>query len=331
MLAVAWATFQPRTVGLAAALGGKSWFVSSRLGRALPPLRYAGAALNTLRALQRNDPERLLVVTPPVFAPLVCWGWSAWRRRPLVIDCHTGTLSSTKWGWADPLHRWLMRRVSVTLLHTEEALSMVQSWGAPAILMPDDLPTVEDAASLPPPQRPTVLVAGSFDGNEPVEMVVEAARLVPDVELRLTGDPDALPASLRESAPPNVVFTGFLPYPIFLAELQRAHVVAAFSSDPGIMNRAAFEAVGLGRPLVLSDLPGLRRRFGQGALFSLNRPEEMAAALRRALVEREDLARRSAKLAESLRAERSSAVSELRSLLDRAERAPRPADRTSQA
>jgi len=130
MLAVAWAKFQPRTVGLATALGGKPAFISSSLGQALPPLRYAAAAVKTWQLLEQKSPEQVLVVTPPVFAPLICWLWAARRRRPLVVDCHTGTLGSAKWGWADPLHRWLMRRASATLLHTEQALSVAEGWGA---------------------------------------------------------------------------------------------------------------------------------------------------------------------------------------------------------
>jgi glycosyltransferase involved in cell wall biosynthesis len=328
MLAVAWAKFQPRTVGLAAALGGKPAFISSSLGRALFPVRYATAAIKTWQLLEHESPERVLVVTPPVFAPLTCWLWAVMRGRPLVVDCHTGTLGSAKWGWADPLHRWLMRRVKVTLLHTEEARALVEGWRAPALLMPDDLPTSRNASSASPPTRDTVLVAGSFDTNEPVAAVVDAARLLPEVELRLTGDPAVLSEALRDSAPPNVVFTGFLPYPIFLGELLGAHVVAAFSSDPGIMNRAAFEAVGLGRPLVLSDLPGLRKRFGDGAIFCPNRPEKMAAALGRALQEREQLAERSRDLATKLRAEHAMALAELKSILDGNPTGPRrPAGR----
>jgi glycosyltransferase involved in cell wall biosynthesis len=322
---VAWATFQPRTVSLAAALGGKPAFVSSRLGRAVPPLRYAAAALKTWRLLERESPELVLAVTPPVFAPLVCWLWGTRRRRPLVIDCHTGTLESTKWGWADPVHRWLMRRASATLLHTEQARGMVEGWGAPALLMPDDLPEATDATPLPAPARQTILVAGSFDENEPVEAVVEAARLLPEIELRLTGNPQLLPPGLRESAPSNAVFTGFLPYPVFLGELMRAHVVAAFSSDPGIMNRAAFEAVGLGRPLVLTDFPGLRERFGKAALLSTNEPGPMAEALRQALGDQEQLAERSRQLAIDLRGQRSRALSGLQSLIERGRNKARPA------
>jgi glycosyltransferase involved in cell wall biosynthesis len=316
LLAVAWATFQPRTESLATALEGKTFFVSSPLPRIAAPLRYALAAIRTWGILSRESPARVLAVTPPVFVPLLCWFWCRLHRRQLLIDCHTGTLRSGKWGWADPLHRAVMRRASATLLHIEEMRALAASWGARALLLPDDLPHPEDAAPTPATQDPTVLVAGSFDGNEPVAAVVEAARLLPGVQFRLTGDPRLLAPALRKSAPENVIFTGFLPYPNFLGELTACHLVAAFSTEPEIMNRAAFEAVGLGRPLVLSDLPGLRHRFAGAAIFAENTPEEMAAAVRQGLDDRLELEERSRSLAVQLRAERDRAMSQLKQLLE---------------
>ena len=98
--------------------------------------------------------------------------------------------------------------------------------------------------------------------------------------------------------------------------LAAANVVAAFSTDPQIMNRAAFEAVGLGRPLVLSELPALRARFGEAAVFSPNQPQEMAEALRRALRDQGELAGRSTALAVGLREQRRRALDALRLRLE---------------
>jgi glycosyltransferase involved in cell wall biosynthesis len=82
------------------------------------------------------------------------------------------------------------------------------------------------------------------------------------------------------------------------------------------MNRAAFEAIGLGRPLVLSDIPGLRGRFGQAALFSANEPAAMAAAIRRALEQRDELAAKSRQLQSTLRAQHRDAVVQLAAMLE---------------
>jgi glycosyltransferase involved in cell wall biosynthesis len=319
LLAIAWAAFQPRTVQLATELGGESVFVSSpRLARstALLPLRYVSSALRTWGLLERHRPRRVLVITPPVVAPLVCLLWCTLRGRDLAVDCHTGAFHSHRWAWARPLHRWVLRRSPAVLVHTDEALELVRAWGAAGLLVPDDLPEPEEAAARSAAEQATVLVAGSLDENEPVSLVLEAARLLPEVQVRLTGDPDLLEPDVRRAAPANAVFTGFLPYREFLGELLAADVVAAFSTDPQIMNRAAFEAVGLGRPLVLSELPALRARFGEAAVFAPNRPPDMAEALRGALAKRAELARRSTALAVELREQRRRALDQLRLRLE---------------
>ena len=62
-LAVAWAAQQPRTSGLAAALGGEAAFVTSPLPRrpATAPLRYAWCAARTWRLLERRRPSCVAV------------------------------------------------------------------------------------------------------------------------------------------------------------------------------------------------------------------------------------------------------------------------------
>jgi len=315
-LAIAWADGQPRTDALARALDGEAVFVTSGLTRrpATAPLRYASAAVRTWQLLDRRRPVRVVAVAPPVVAPIVAALWCWAHRRALVVDCHTGTFHSRRWAWARPLFRLLLPRCRAVLVHTHEALALVTDWGAPGLLLPDDLP---DPVPEPTSHRAaaTVLVAGSLDDNEPVAETFAAAALAPDLCFRVTGDPDRLPASLRVAAPANVVLTGYLPNPAFLAEMASAWVVAALSTDPHIMNRAAFEAVGLGRPLVLSDFEGLRARFGPAALFTPNRPPAMALAIRQALGDAHRLAMRSRALAVELRRQRAAGMDRLRALL----------------
>jgi len=324
LVALAWCDFQPRTRALAAELGGEAHFIRGRRLRHLIflPLRYLRDALQTWKLLHQRDPQVVLAITTPVFVPLVASLWCATHRRTLLMDCHTDAFHSGKWRWALPLHRWLARRARVVLLHTEEDTAIVQAWGARGLLLPDDLPEPPQPSPRHDGGTPWVVVAGSLDSNEPVAAALEAASLLPDVEVRFTGDPRNIPVALRSLAPANVVFTGWLDYPSFLRELQAGHVVAVFSSDPHIMNRAAFEAIGCGRPLVLSDLPGLRARFKDAALFCPNQPAMMAQTLRTALRDRALLAERSVRAQAKLRAQREAALTQLRSLLQDAARPP---------
>ena len=318
LVALAWSPFQARTEALAKELGGEVRFIAGRhlrRSRLQLPLRYIRDGFDTWRQLRRLDPRVVIVITPPVFAPLVAWLWCRLHGRPLVVDCHTLALHARKWAWALPLHRFLMRRSRVVFVHTNEAVAEVRGWGAEVMVVPDELPDPALAAEAAPGGAPRVLIAGSLDWDEPVAAVLEAAREIPTLELRLTGDPARVAADVRAAAPSNAVFTGWLDYSTFLGEIRNADVVAAFTGQPGVMNRAAFEAVALGKPLVLSDLPGMRERFGEAALFTTNQPADMAKTIIRAYDERERLAVQSVRLQADLRQARLEALARLRTLL----------------
>jgi len=310
VVALAWCAFQPRRAPPSAALGGMARFVHSRGMRArwTLPLRYVSHAIATWRVLGRDRPGVVIAITPPVFAPLVAFLWCKVNGAKLVMDCHTTAFHSRKWGWALPLHRWLARSSAVVTVHTERARDEVSEWTAATLLLPDDVPDAAIAEPQPRATRDRIVVAGSLDEQEPVAATIEAARLLPNVEVVFTGDVARLPPKLRRSAPANAVFTGWIAYPKFMGTLQSADVVAVFSLDPEIMNRAAFEAVGLGKPLVLSDLALLRARFADAAAFCSNESAEMAKALRQALRDRKILAARSVAARDRLIAERETAL-----------------------
>jgi glycosyltransferase involved in cell wall biosynthesis len=330
VLVVAWDRFQARTSVLGPVLGGESIYIHGdwpSRRRAALPLRYLADTARMWRRRRHYRPRVLVVISPPVVAPLVGVLWCLLHRCRLVVDVHTGAFHSWKWRWTVPIHRVLFRRADAVLLHTEEDESRVRGWGAPALLLPDDLPELSQAALLPPPGAPRVVLAGSFDGNEPVAESLAAAAMLPEMEVHLTGDVGRLSPAVRATAPPNAVLTGFLPYAQFLGDVLTADVVAVFSTDPHIMNRAAFEAIGLGRPLVLTDFAGLRGRFGQAALFCANDPAAMAKTLRRAYRERVALAERSQALGQRLRNQREAALLELRAMLEGLQPTARPMPR----
>ncbi len=323
LVVLAWADFQPRTVGLARALGGEPLFIRSRqlaVHRRLVAIRYLVHALETWRRLNSLNPRRLVVVTPPLPVVLLAWAWCRMRGRVFAVDSHTGAYQGHKWGWSWRLHRWIFRRARVVAIHTEEETEQARAWGVNALWVPDDLPSTGEAAVVSRTSRPRIVVAGSFDDNEPVSKVLASAALFSEAEVRLTGDPARLPSGALAGAPANAVFTGYLPYDRFLGELAVADVVAVFTADDAEityrLNRASSEAIGLGRPPVLFDLPGNRKRFGAAAVLAGTDPASMAAALRGAVIRRGELAAASRRLRAQIEKQRRRAIARLQAALE---------------
>src|SRR5258708_39305549 len=211
VVAVAWDNRQGRTQALATALGGRAWCLRSRPAqKALLPLRSLVDGVRMWRLLLRRRPVVLIVITPPIVAPLVASCWCLTHRCTLVVDCHTGAFHSWKWRWSARLLRPVLRQAVVALVHTQGDQELVEAWSARALLLPDDLPHGRDASPLPGASGPRVVVGGSLDGNEPVSAVIEAARLMPQVEVRLTRDVHRGPLSVRRGAPSTARFTGQL-------------------------------------------------------------------------------------------------------------------------
>jgi glycosyltransferase involved in cell wall biosynthesis len=121
-----------------------------------------------------------------------------------------------------------------------------------------------------------------------VAEVIEAARRAPELDVHVTGDLGKCPDKLREDAPANVRFTGFLSGDAYGRAVSDADVVLALTTEPSSVVRAGYEAVYAERPLVVSDWPASREVFPH-ALHVENSPPAIVAGLRQAVSDRERL------------------------------------------
>src|SRR5258708_8438236 len=71
------------------------------------------------RLLLRRRPVVLIVITPPIVAPLVASCWCLTHRCTLVVDCHTGAFHSWKWRWSGPPPRPSFRQAGGRLVPTQ--------------------------------------------------------------------------------------------------------------------------------------------------------------------------------------------------------------------
>jgi glycosyltransferase involved in cell wall biosynthesis len=233
----------------------------------------------------------VIASNPPIFPGLIALLYAKLARVPFVLDSHTGSFGLKGDRVSRlllPAHAWLTRRAAATLVAADELAERVRTWGGRPQVLHEAPPRWEVAPPAPLGDPPTVLVVSTFDHDEAVEHVVEAARLAPEIAFRLTGDLRKCPREVRESLPANIELVGFLRGDDYVRAVASADFVMALTTEPRSVVRAGYEAVYARRPLVVSDWPVLRDVFPY-ATHVENAPDAIATGLRAAIARHAEL------------------------------------------
>jgi glycosyltransferase involved in cell wall biosynthesis len=280
---ISWAAHCSRSDHTARELGGRSHLVywGSLGSRPLTIwLKYLGQAARTWRLLAAERPTAVFVMTPPVFAPLVAWAYCALHGCRLVLDAHTAAFLHPRWRHFQPLQFWLARRAATTIVHNDHLKSVVERRGGHAITV-SDIPVRFD--SIEPYELPAgfnVAVVCSFNPDEPIVEILEAARRLPDVHFHVTGSPGRRDPRLATIVASNVRLTGFLSDGAYGSLIGHADGVLTLTTRDHTMLRGAWEAVYQGTPVIVSNWPVLREAFDEGAIHVDNTAEDIVRAIR---------------------------------------------------
>lgn len=295
---ISWGAISGRSGEIAAALGGeaKCYYPAGNPKRPHVLIRYVLSAVRTVAFMISRRPEAVIVTNPPVFAGLVVYACSKLTGSTVGLDSHPGSFGAQEDRVSArllPLHRWLVRRCGITLVTTEHWCDIVESWGGHPLIVHEAPGSWSPAQPPQPPEssertRPRLFYVGRFAPDEPVEALIAAASAVPECDFYVTGRILDCPAALREHAPANVHFTGFLHSGAYQRALADADLVAALTTEPTSVMRAAYEATYAGKPLIISDWPAGRELFPH-ALHVENNAEDIARAVRSATGDRRSL------------------------------------------
>jgi glycosyltransferase involved in cell wall biosynthesis len=261
---IAWAEDSGRAHEVARALGGEAFTVYRLriVWKPLVPLRYLLNAISTCRYLLIRRPRAVIVTNPPIFPGLIALPYCTVTRAPLLLDSHPSAFGDAPMAkQVAGVHAWLTRRAATTIVTVPELAKTVTAWGGRADIVHEAPAAHRAAPGGPLSGRPRILYIGRFAGDEPTAEVVEAARLVPEADVLVTGDVRKCPAPLLKSAPKNVIFTGFLEGRDYDRALEQADAILVLTRHPLAVNRGAYEAVYFERPLIISDLPAMTPLF----------------------------------------------------------------------
>jgi len=289
--AVAWAPYSRRSEMFARELGGTLHCIHYLRFRSPihAPFKYVMQAVRTLQVLNRERPSAVHVQSPPFVCALVVHLYCLWSGARYVIEHHTASFGPA-WDWALPMQKFVARRAVTNIVTAERWSDLVRSWGAETLVMHDPFLDLPPGEPFPLPPGPNVAFIGTFAQDEPLAAVLEAATMMPDVHLLITGDTGRAPTMIAD-APPNVTYTGFLDLNReYLGLLRGVDAAMVLTTRDDTLQLAGCEAISVGTPLITSDWPYLRELFGRAAVYVSHSAESIRDGVREALDRRADLA-----------------------------------------
>lgn len=295
IVAIVWAPHEARTASFARWLGAELHNVHYLKAKRpwMAPAKYVLQWFATWWLLLRRRPRFVYVTNSPPVAGLCVMAWCRLTATEFILDTHPPGLFNRKWGWSRPIQRFTARRARMNVVDQEQFRALFASWGAPALILENPPKEIPFGRLEPPAEADakTFVYVGTFADDEPVEILLEAARRRPDVTFYLLGDPTLAPRALTARALGNVRFTGYLTGDEYWQRLQRSQAIVVLTTHAASLLGGAMDGLYLGKPLILSDQPTLRERFTGGAVFISNTADGAIEGIERALRDGERLER----------------------------------------
>jgi len=245
------------------------------------PFKYLSQAIKTLHILFRERPTTVFVMTPPVAACLPVWIYCLLAGARFVIDAHTGAFLDPRWKRLLFLHKWFSRRARTTIVTNEFMQRRLREWNCTATIVRDVPVCFASPATVTLGGACNMTLVSTFTRDEPIGLFFKAAEQVPEVAFHVTGNYRRAAAAVLDAKPANVRLTGFLPDADYVGLLLASDAVLSLTTLDHTMQRGAYEAVYLGRPVITSNFDLLRRHFSKGTVHVDNTVDGIASGIRR--------------------------------------------------
>ena len=278
---VSWTTFSRRTVSMQLyfqyELSVLSFGLKGRnlkfVGHIYKGLEYLAKIWKTLQVFLNKRPQVIWLQLPPAVLLHIAHFYKMLfdRQVKIIADGHTAMFRAPWSRFPGAVN--LLNLCDLVLVHSEGTIEDAKAIG----VTPDILYVLEDAPAVldnDPTQElhsfssPWVLYPCSFNRDEPINVVLEAARLAPEITWVLIGNLERA-KSLHDlrNIPRNVKLPGFM----YKKELDRlllgADVILGLNTVENSAPCVAFEAIAAEKPIILSKTKTIQKLFYKGVVY----------------------------------------------------------------
>lgn len=294
IVALVWAPHEGRTASFATWLNAKLFNVHYLKHRQpiYAPFKYPLQWIKTWQLLFQNRPDYIYVTNSPPVAGLCVYVYCLFTSSKFILDTHTPNLFTSKWAWTRPLQRFTSRRAIMNVVDQQQVAELFESWKSKVLVLPNppkDIPI--EWLQEPDETEISITYVGTLVDDEPVDIVINAARMHPQVKFYILGDKALANPKWLQDVPENVIFTGYLLKDEYWKCLSRSRAIISLSTLNYSLLGGAQDGLHINKPLIVSDTATLRLYFTKGTIFVDNTNEGMIRGIEDLLNNEERLKR----------------------------------------
>jgi hypothetical protein len=206
------------------------------------------------------------------------------------IDAHFGGIEAYKNNIiVQTLLNYFNKNSSLVIVTNEYHAERIKLIGGNYYICPDPLPNLSMFNYNLTEIIGKIFCICSFDIDEPYTEILKSSEILHSHNLQLVVSGNFQKQGISRDDYPHANLIGFVHESEFYWHLFTSQVVLDLTNYDNCLVCGAYEALEAGKPLVLTKKKALEDYFTGGTIFTENRADDIAAAVMKAIVERENL------------------------------------------
>ena len=266
-------------------------------------LRYPKSIINTLKVFADKSMDIIFVQNPSMVLATVACIYKTISKKRVIVDRHTTFRLDKKNNYGlenlifRMLHYFTIRKADLTIVTNSFLANIVKQMGGKAYVLPDKLPDLLQTENIKLNNGFNVLLVSSYGEDEPIDEALKAAEMIKrdGVTLYISGNCNKLKDTIKQSAPANVVFTGYLNDNDYINLVFAVDAIMALTTANCCMLCGCYEAVAASKPLITSQKEVLQNYF-KGSIFVDNTSEGIVTGIKELMINYEQYENNAEKL-----------------------------------
>lgn len=240
-------------------------------------IRYSVLAVATLWHLIKERADVVYCQNPSIILNTLLCTLKPFFKYKLICDRHsnfkfiTSESRELKWKIFHRLSKYTIKKSDLTIVTNNFLKNYIDNSGGRGFVLQDKLPTLTNGQEIKLLGKKNYVFICSYSADEPVQEVIKAAdKLKDEVHVYITGSFKKYNRinEIHKNKPDNITLTGFLSEKDYQDLVLSADALIILTSQEHTLTCGAYEAVALGKPMILGDTEAIKNYFSKGALYS---------------------------------------------------------------